>query len=133
MDRWTYCLLVELHEAGDDAVILQSAHQVNDAGEGELSKNCGSVCVCVGGMHTNGINVQIVAHKMTMVSFLGPYLSLFNKSSGCFPTACSVLIYGAERRENEVSGSEVGCRHIYGIHGEELSAIRGSRSGTAEM
>lgn len=39
-DRWTYCLLVELHEAGDDAVILQSTHQVNDAGEGELSKNC---------------------------------------------------------------------------------------------
>lgn len=63
----------------------------------------------------------------------GPYLSLFNKSWGCFPAACLVLIYRAEWGENEVSSSEVGCRHIYGIHGEELSAIRGSRSGTAEM
>lgn len=38
-----------------------------------------------------------------------------------------VLIYGAEWGENEVSSIEVGCRHIYGIHSEELSAIRGAK------
>lgn len=41
--RWTYRLLVELHEAGDDAVVLQGTHQVNDTAEGELSKNCSAM------------------------------------------------------------------------------------------
>lgn len=50
-------------------------------------------------------------------------------SSGCFPPACLVLIYGAGQGENEVSSIEVGCRHIYGSHGEDLPAIRGAKVG----
>lgn len=37
-----HCSSVELHEARDDAIILQGARQVNDAGEGKLRKNCNS-------------------------------------------------------------------------------------------
>lgn len=42
-ERWTYRLLVELHEARDDAVVLQGTHQIDDTGEGELSKNCRAI------------------------------------------------------------------------------------------